>query len=215
MKYVALRVFLILFYLIIMPGCGRLVDWGKDTFYQGESLPINTVVAQRNVRSIAVYDQFTTCAIFDALLLSDDVRTAYADIYMRKLGSNQDKYNAFLRRQLEENKHYLSFYVLSLYEKPLGEATSEWMMFLRIDGVDMVPFEVKSVDISSEYQLLFGKRFNRFKVAYSVKFPIRDRDGNFLINPQAQKIALVFRSMDKETLLTWDMSSRLCCDACN
>jgi hypothetical protein len=199
-----LRFVLVLMYLMLLPSCGRLIDWGKNSFYQGEPVNVDRTIAQNNMRSVAVYDQFTTRAIFDALLLSDEVRTVYAQIYSRKLGKNQDEYSAFLRRQLEENKHYLSFYVLSLYEKPLGEATSEWALFLRVNGTDIAPDELKEVELPLEYQLLFGKRFNRFKIVYSVKFALHDLEDNMLISPDAPTIALIFRAMDKEAALVWD-----------
>ncbi|MCX5925685.1 MAG: hypothetical protein NT124_05330 [Candidatus Dependentiae bacterium] len=204
MKSVTVRFFLLVFYLVTIPGCGRLIDWGKDALYQGETLTIDTAVAKKNIKSVAVYDQFTTQAIFDALFLSDDVRTACANVYARKWGKDKDQYTAFLRRQLEENKHYISFYVLSLYEKPLGESTSEWALFLRIDDKDMVPFEVKSIDMPPEYELLFGKRFNQFKIAYSVKFSMRDGEDNLVVSLNTKQIALVFRSMDKEVVLAWN-----------
>lgn len=205
MKYALVRFFLISVFLILMPGCGRLIDWGKETFHQGEQIALDTTIAKDNMRSVAVYDQFTTVGLFDALLLSDDVRMLYAEMHARKLGKNKDQYNAFLRRQLEENKHYLSFYVLSTYDKPLGEVTSDWVVFLKVNDRDITPFEVKVVDMPAEYHLLFGKRFNRFKVSYSVKFAMRDREDNPVIGPDTHKLSLIFRSLSKEAALVWDI----------
>lgn len=206
MKHVRINVLIMVSCIVLLPGCGRVIDWGKNTFYQGDIVPIDASKAQKNIRSIAVYDQFTTRAIFDALLLSDEVRMVYTDMYARKSGKNEDQYKAFLRRQLEENKHYISFYVLSLYEKPLGESTSEWNIFLQVDtrSGDLVPVEVRSVEIPAEYRLLFGKKFNRFKVAYSVKFATKDAEDAAIITDDTRAISLIFRALDKEVKLTWN-----------
>lgn len=205
MKYIKIPV-LMIGCMVLLSGCGRVIDWGRSTFYQGDIVPVDTSKVQKNIRSIAVYDQFTTRAIFDALFLSDEIRMVYTDMHARKSGKNEDQYNAFLRRQLEENKHYISFYVLSLYEKPLGESISEWNIFLRVDTRvgELVPVEIRSIELPAEYRLLFGKKFNRFKVAYSVKFATRDAEDAAIISDDTRTISLVFRALDKEVMLTWN-----------
>jgi len=194
--------------MVIIPGCGgRLANWGKNAIYQG--IPVNNkdgiAAVQNSVRSVAVYDQFTTRALFDALLLSDQVRTEYARLRMQRLGKNDDQYNAFLRRQLEENRHYVTFYILSTHEKPLGDASSEWVVLIRVNDKNIIPAEVKSIDIPLEYQLLFGNKYSRFKVGYSVKCAVKDKEDNCIVTPETKQIALVFRSFDKQVELVWDL----------
>ena len=189
--------------LSLLPSCSKLVDWGKDTFPQGEQLDVDLTPAQSYIQSVTVYDQFTTRAKFDALWLSDEVRTIYSDLYSSKYGRTEEQRKSFLRRQLEENKHFISFYILSLYEMPLGDQNSQWSVFLRIDEKNYAPMEIKSIDLSTEYVLIFGKRFNRFKVAYQCKFDAKDIDDQLLISTQISNIALYFRSVKKETTLVW------------
>lgn len=189
--------------LSLLPSCGKLVDWGKDTFPQGEQLDVDLTPAQSYIQSVTVYDQFTTRAKFDALWLSDEVRTIYSDLYSSKYGRTEEQRKSFLRRQLEENKHFISFYILSLYEMPLGDQNSQWSVFLRIDEKNYAPMEIKSIDLSTEYVLIFGKRFNRFKVAYQCKFDAKNIDDQLLISTQTSNIALYFRSVKKETILVW------------
>jgi hypothetical protein len=190
--------------LCTIPSCTRIFDWGKDSLFQGTTVEIPDETIKRNMRSIALYDQFSTCAIFDALYLSDEVRTAYVDVHAHKLGKVDAQKKLFLRRQLEENNYFISFYVLSLYEKPLGEPTSEWNVLLRIGDILYQPLEVKTVELSPEYEKLFGKLLTRFKVVYMVKFQATDIDGNYLITQDTRQIELHFRSVHKAAHVVWD-----------
>ncbi len=203
MKHSTLSVVFVLSLLLLLPGCGRLIDWGKQTFYQGQELEVTDIPA-RYLRSVVAYDQFTTVAMFDALWLSDEVKTAYTNVYMLKCGKSEERKMAFLRRQLEENNHFITFYVLSSYRMVLGEAQSEWMVFLKLDGRCFTPIEIKEIDLDPVYQSFFGKRFNNFKIAYRVKFDAKDADDQpLLVDGTSQCMWLCFRGIEKEVALTW------------
>src|ERR1700721_538603 len=88
--------------LILLPGCGRIIDWGSNCFLQGEKIE-HVDLPELYVRSIVLYDEFLAVARFDALWLANEVKTAYANVYSMKYGKNEERHNAFLRRQLEEN----------------------------------------------------------------------------------------------------------------
>ena len=155
--------------VLLLPSCGRIIDWGERNFMQTPSLQTNITQAQEYIRSATTYDQLTTAARFDVLWLSDDVRMNYAHLYASKFGKTEEQEKIFLRRQLEENNHFITFYVLSLHEYPLGDLSSEWTFFLNIDDKNYAPIEIKSVDLAPEYKYIFGKKYNRFKVPYSRK----------------------------------------------
>ncbi len=192
--------------LFLMPGCGRVIDWGTKTFEQAPSLNASIIQAQKYIRSITLYDQLTTRARFDALWLSDEVRTNYANLYALKFGKTEEQKKVFLRRQFEENNHFISFYVLSAYEYPLGDNNSEWTLFLDIDGKHYAPIEVKSIELSPEYLYIFGKKYNKFKVPYSVKFDAKDINDQHLITPDTEKISLYCRSLHSEVTFVWDIT---------
>ena len=189
--------------ILSIPGCGRLADWGKDMFYQGHQLNNSAQVVQRYIRSVRIYDQFSTCAIFDAIWLADQVREVYAAINSERFGKQEDHAKAFLRRQLEENSHFISFYVLSLYEVALGSQDSEWSIFLRINGINIFPREIKSIELPHEYQYFFGKKYTRFKVPYIITFDAKDLNENYLIRPENKEVMLCFRSSYKEGTMVW------------
>lgn len=190
--------------LVTLSGCSRWIDWAERTFYQGEARCPSRAVPKRYLRSVVAYDQFTTIAMFDALWLSDEVKTAFTDTYMLKFGKSQERKLAFLRRQLEESKHYISFYVLSSYRMVLGDPQSEWSLFLSIDDQFFTPVEIKEVDLDPVYIAFFGRKINQFKLVYRVKFDARDANDNLLLSPDVQHcMALVFRSFKKEVTLSW------------
>ncbi len=191
--------------LLLLPGCGRVIDWGLQTFEQAPSLEASIVQAQKYIRSVTLYDQLTTRARFDALWLSDNVRFNYANLYALKFGKTEEQKKVFLRRQLEENNHFITFYVLSLYEHPLGDVNSEWALFLEVDGKHYAPIEVKSVELSPEYIYIFGKKYNRFKVPYSVKFDAKDINDTFLITPETKQITLYGRSLNSQATFVWEV----------
>lgn len=192
--------------ILLLPGCTRVIDWGWRTFEQAPSLDPDISRAQSYIQSVTLYDQLTTRARFDALWLSDEVRTTYADIYGLKFGKTEDQKKTFLRRQLEENNHFISFYVLSLYENTLGDVHSEWTLFLEVDGKFYNPIEIKSVDLVPEYIYIFGKKYNRFKVPYSVKFDAKDINDEFLITPATKNIILHCRAINAEVRFAWQVA---------
>jgi hypothetical protein len=52
---------------------------------------------------------------------------------------------------------------------------------------------------------IFGKKYNRFKVPYSVKFDAKDIDDNFLITPETKKITLHCRTLKVDVTFEWDL----------
>lgn len=197
--------YIIMIMVLLLPSCGRMIDWGKKTFVQTPTLQASISAAQKYIRSVTSYDQLTTRARFDALWLSDDVRINYANLFAAKFGKTEEQRKTFLRRQLEENNHFISFYVLSLYDQPLGDPNSEWTLFLNIDDKHYAPIEIKSVELSPEYMYIFGKKYNRFKVPYSVKFDAKDINDQFLITPETKNITLYCRSLSAEVTFVWDI----------
>src|SRR5690242_4861829 len=101
--------------LAALPGCGRIIDWGSTLFYQGDQLTDLSKRVAPFIRSITIHDQLETKAAFDILWLNDPVRTVYSELHILRQGKNDQKLQAVLRRQLEENNLYISFYVLSIH----------------------------------------------------------------------------------------------------
>lgn len=189
--------------LLFLPSCSRLIEWGKSNFYQGEEVELSNENIKPFIKSVTMYDQLQTDAHFDVMWLSDDVRTAYSQLHINRLGKDEEKYFAFLRRQLEENNHYISFYVLTTHGNKLGTPEAHWSFFLRLNGVDYLPFELKEIELPYEYQQLFGKKWNQFKVPYLMKFRRMDENEQPLLTQETIELPLYARSAKKETIFTW------------
>jgi hypothetical protein len=200
------RAIIVITVLLLLPGCGRVIDWGSKTFIQSPMIESDIVTAQKYIRSVTTYDQLTTRARFDALWLSDEVRKNYINLFAAKFGKTDEQKKTFLRRQIEENNHLISFYVLSLHDYPLGDLHSEWTLFLNIDGKNYAPIEIKTVELSPEYIYIFGKKYNRFKVPYSVKFDAKDVNDEPLITESTERITLYCRSISAEVAFVWDIN---------
>lgn len=205
MKQIVLFCLTMLIGPLFLGGCTRIVDWGRTNFYQGDDVIQFSREAQRYIRSVTVYNQLRTVAIFDALWLCDPVRNAYTDSYALKRGKSLEQKQLFLRRQLEENNHFISFYVLSIYTIPLGQSDGSWQLLLEINGNLYTPLEIKQVELTPEYRSFFSEKCNRFRTPYLVKFAAKDVDDKSLITENTKYIALHFRSIKKHTSLIWDI----------
>lgn len=190
--------------IVVLAGCGRVLDWGSSNFTQAKKITSSSVPCQ-HIKSLIVYDQFSTVAIFDALWLSDAVRTVYADLHSFKQGKNVELSNAFLRRQLEENKHFISFYLLTPYDLLLGDKNSPWSVMLEIDGNLYAPLEIKVIEMAPEYQAFFGKKLNRFKAVQMLKFNAKDVEEKPLVTDATTALRLYFRAVDREVILEWPL----------
>lgn len=186
-----------------LTSCGRIIDWGKGSFYQGEKVDPDLMLVRDHIKSTVVYDQLKTVLQIDALWLSDPVREVYSDIYSHLAGKGDEYKMTLQKRQREENSRFIIFYVLSSYKIPLGVPESVWQLFLKIDENHFSPIEIKTIELAPLYQKFFGKKYSVFKVAYQVKFDAKDMDNNSLIKEGVKKIALCFRSLYKEAALEW------------
>ncbi|MCK4651012.1 hypothetical protein KAT08_02430 [Candidatus Babeliales bacterium] len=199
--------FYILLILFLLPSCIKYYKLEKDEFPQGKDLEDKREIVDANLRRVAVYDQFATKAIFDVLWLSNDTREAYVDINCKKNGKDDQEKRALLRRQLEENKHWNSFYVLAdVRDKiniSLTDKNSIWSLYVVGKDEDRVrPISIKEVDLEPEYQFLFGPIFNFLKRIYLVKFPAASLDGKRYIKKDGE-FKLIFSSAGKQNEACW------------
>lgn len=203
--------------LLTLPGCCRWIDWGRRTFYQGRSLKDQASIVRSYIRSVAVYDQFSTRAIFDALWLSNEVRTAYVQVRSCRLALDNKHYDDLLEKQRAENKHTISFYVLTLYDVTIGGVHNTWSTNLlirnynpktkRIDTIELSPLEIRLVELSPEYRAFMECQLTRFKVCYQVSFDIYTTQGKPYLNKDTRELVLDFRSPNRAASLSWTLDA--------
>ncbi|MFT6765272.1 MAG: hypothetical protein ACJAZS_000147 [Alteromonas naphthalenivorans] len=195
--------------LFLLPGCGgTIIDTAKENFPQGKEYKNYQKKIKQYVKEVNIYDNFNTLGLFDALWLSDEMRTVYSDINADMRGKNTDVRHAFVRRQLKENKHYISFYVLSTHDNPLSVKPVPWAMHLEVDDKRYMPFEVKSIELAVEYKTMFGTLFNNHKTPYEVRFERTNSNGaDILQEGHAHKMKLYFSSPEHFSSAQWNVDT--------
>lgn len=194
----------------LLPACIKYSDLAKSEFPQGTKQADQRMVAQKYRRGAKIYDDFETRAFFHALWLSDELRKSYVDVYSKKRGLSEEAKEEMLKRQLEENKYWITFYVLAdvrdkTYEA-LNDRNAHWTAYVTIDDKKITPEKdgIKPVDLEPEYQLFFGKAiFDLFKAGYLVRFSVQQDLSEKINKGQFKNIKLVIGSVYKECALAW------------
>lgn len=167
----------------------------RDTSYQD--------VVRPYIRSARLYHQFSTKALFDALWLSNEVRTAHGLMYCKKRGISQENTDAYIARSHEENLHWTTFYVLADVRDcsgvSLSDKLSPWTFYMTYKNKSYAILSVKEIDIEPEYRAFFGEQRAQFKTAYLIKFPAL-ADGE----PLDADLTLTIQSPDMMTRLSWE-----------
>jgi hypothetical protein len=197
--------------LLVTSSCVKYHDLIKSEFPQGGRLYDQHVIAQRYRRSITLYDDFRTKAVCSALWCSDEWRTSYVDVYGTKRGLSAEAQEEMLKRQLEENKHWITFYLLAdVRDKTftsLGDTITAWSVYAEVDGKKMVPARkkqgIKEIELEPEIQLFFGPTFNLFKVAYIVRIPINDEIAGRIARRDIRSLKLVVSSSTEYCTMEW------------
>lgn len=200
--------FFIFISLFLLPGCGGVVNFVKNTFPQAQKYKTLMGKMRPYLQHLYLYDQFNTVALFDALWLSDEARTLYAQVYADMMGKNMQETSSFLRRQLQSNEHFISFYVLSTLDIPLSVKPIPWALHLEIDGKKYVPEEVKAVDLAQAYRMFFRTSFDEHKQAYEVKFQRVLADGTIVLSEGVEHVlALVFSNGMYYSRMVWHVDA--------
>ena len=200
-------IFFYLLLLLVLPSCIKYYEMSNDEFPQAiEKKDDYTELIQENLKSVRAYEQFETKATFDALWMSDEMKVAFENVYCNKRGKDENTKDALIRRQLEESKHWITFYVLTdvrgKNNTSMTEKDSLWSMYLQVGDKKISPISIKEVELEPEIQFFFGSRFSSFKSPYLVKFPATDMAGQFYLK-DASGMSLFFSSPLLETKLTW------------
>lgn len=198
--------FLALFGLVLLSGCGGVKEWVDQTFDQGKEHKNYRKTVKKYLKSISIYDQFTTVALFDVMWLSDQMRILYSDVYGAMHGRGQEVRKTFLRRQLKANDYFVSFYVLSTDQVPLNLQPTQWAIHLEINGKTYAPTDVKTVELPAEYQMFFGRLLTKHKRPYEVRFDRKDPDGNDIL-AHAQTFKLYFSGPRHYSSVIWEVDS--------
>ncbi len=194
--------------LLVTTSCIKYHDVVRSEFPQGTKRESIADVATAYRRMATVYDEFQTKGVFNALWLSDVVRTTYVKLYGDKRGMSAEAQEEMLKRQLEENKHWVALYVLSdirdkLYTS-LTDQTALWSLYLSLDGTHKVaPESIKEVELEPEIQRFFGSSYSFFKGVYLVKFAVNEELAAKIARNEIAEMRLMVNSSYKTCWMSW------------
>ena len=198
------RCFCIIFMFLFITSC-KVKRFIKGTFPQGDNMEIYKTTIDQYKKTLRLYDYFELKSEFNVLWLSDNMKTAYSKILARRQGKDPVAERSILRRQLEENDSYISFYVLSLKSVNLGRNDSEWSTYLEIDGKKYQPKKVKKIELLPEYEDFFGTDLSKYKKPYIVRFDAKDWEENQIITSKTKQIKLIFSSSSLKGAVEWEL----------
>lgn len=195
-------------FILFLSSCVKYHKIAKTEFPQGTEEKDRREVTHNFLRTSRIYNQFKTEAIFHSLWLSDRVRTQYNDDYCARRGKDSESKDALLKRQLEENRHWISFYVQAdvrdRQHVALNDKNSLWTLYLETsDGKRIEPINIKNIEMEPEYQCYFGFRYSPFRETYLVRFPMQSLEGNNYLT-DGQVFKLIICSPEKKTEVEWD-----------
>jgi len=199
---------ILIFVLFIFPSCYKHYKVSNIEFHQGKNHDDERAAVSKNLKKVAIYDEYETKAIFDVLYLCDSIKTAYVNKNSVKKGYDQEAKKALMAKELEQNKYWITFYVLTdlrdRKRNSLNEKNATWSVYLKLnDGLTVQPISVKEVDLEPEYQYLFGPRFTPFQRYFEVKFPAKDLNNNFYVIENIP-FELVLSSAYKESFIKFN-----------
>lgn len=183
------QLFLIGSLLLFTTGCFKAYEIISTEFSQARRHEPSYATINDSLRSVTLYEGFETRAHFDVLWMSDDMRSVYAALRSAKEGHSPEKRDASLVSQLEENNHWITFYVLAEVKDDahvsLNDKNSAWSLFVTTaNGARLAPESIKEVELSPEIRFCFGRRFALYKKAYRFRFKAHDLAGNRYLMPR-------------------------------
>jgi hypothetical protein len=164
--------------LLVIPSCIKTYKLVPSESSQGEELKEKREISREYVRSVKVYREWETDAMFDVLWVSNEVSEAYVDRYCMRRGKSDADKESMIAQELEKNKKEIKFYVLAdvrdKFHPSLSDDNPTWTIYLQTkNNHKIVPTSIKEVELDSEIIEFFGYRYRKpkFKTPYEVIFP--------------------------------------------
>ena len=222
---IGMKICLCFMCFLLVSGCNKIIDWGQQNFKQAQKHSYDIVEeVQKNLKSTIAYNQLATMAQFDVLCLTDQVRLLYVMYHKRCQGLTLDEENMMIQRVLNENKYFISFYIVgsqpdNFYESNkalftgefqkqeslLGDDKATWHVRLKINEKEYFPVTIKVVDLPIEFRHFFGHKYSQFKTAYQVRFNAQDENGHPLLKPRhLNNFSLIFKSAFCQADIVWE-----------
>ncbi len=163
--------------------------------------------AKTNLKSIKIYDEFQTVALFDFLRYSDEIALSSACIKSDRKGANKKIRGQIMMHELAANQNEFKFLIQADVRKScqefLDKKNSAWSFWLETeDGRKIKPSSIKKIEHTDISRQLFGETYSRFKTLYKIVFPL---SGNTLEQARSRRgpVTIVCRSNEHKCQVSW------------
>lgn len=160
--------------LVGFSGCSRYVTWPADVFFQGTCEDQLCACIKNYLRSIRMYDQFSTRGLFDILWLSDQVQEAFVLTRASKKHLMPEQ-TALLRER--ERKAFDGYTVVYMFAplaydsaSSLTHPQSRWSVVLARGDSIIQPYDIINIELGPEYRACIPAHCMRARTAYQVRF---------------------------------------------
>ncbi len=166
--------------LLMLPGCALFTSKKNGAAHTVSQKAI--MEAQQWIRTLYIYDQFTTNGFFVVLPLTKLVQ--YCSYILHR---------TYVQTTHQLNYSSPAFIVLSSYQSPLFSDQCGWKLCLEYRGKKYENPLIRGIELPCEFRLLFGNYYNSFKSAYLVVF---EGEG-MLIGKEGFKLTFYSATTDK------------------
>jgi hypothetical protein len=192
--------------MTLLPSCIKTYKLVPSESTQGKEHPDKRKVIKDNMRSVRVYDQWQTDAMFDVLWMSEQTQHAHAELYHVRRGTPMKV----------TKKEGVEFYILAdvrdQFHPELDDDDASWTMYLEVDGTKITPSKIEKAQLDPEILSLFGHRFPRqkFKKPYRVTFPAGEMKYTLA---EKKPFTMVISSVLRQCTLGWNGAHPVCVKA--
>lgn len=163
--------------------------------------------AQENLKSVKVYEEFETVALFDFLRYSDEIALACANLKSDRRGASKQTRHSILMHELAINQNEFKFLLQADVRKSVQESldkkNSPWSFWLEVqDNHKIKPVSIKKIKHTDITQQLFGKDYSRFKTLYQLTFSLSGNELNQARNRRGP-VTIVCRSSEHKCKVSW------------
>lgn len=166
---------------------------------------------QNNLKSVRIYDEFETVALFDFLRFADEIALICAHLKSDRRGVNKKHRNQILMHELAINQNefkiLLQADVRKSFQENLDKKNSPWSFWLEMqDGQIVKPTTIKKIKHTDITKQLFGTQYSRFKTLYQLSFAL---SGGDLVQAKNRRgpLTIVCRSSEQKCRVSWPAAS--------
>lgn len=222
------------FIVLLLPSCVQYVNWFNCTFMGGKKNDVSSIeLAYPYICAMHMYHQFQTVGLFDALWLTRDSISVFAELKANRLGLDCKEEQKIFKKEFSKTKNKLVFYLLvpKKTKRQIVKTDSSnfpWAVYLSINTgykcQNFQPSLIKKIfKLRPEYHFILSYNYNKFVILndnylnfrqpYRIEFDLKSISKAITIN-NIEAISLIVSSVQyRSSCCTWELP--ICCNLDN